>query len=380
MQVSVTVYGLSGIICRTGVDQAKKARRFSRGRSSGEFGSVMKPFDVDESGNSTVLNPKGPTLENDAVPTTAIVSFRRNAISSATDLETFLPSLPLAKPTSGFGNTLRYMASWSAGENPALLEVDEQGPSTFKMIRVMKGENYHPEGAKIAQLSGFVHETIDLGVCLGKGKEMIPLGVASFAITGDEEGEVILNLPVKSKPREKKKKRTKKAAFPQDPNKSYLLDDNATLRVGLRVLPQHTIQKAKDRIDQDRVKEKRSLEAVLEGLFDENLVLELNDESSLLDRFVANQKKKLRKELAELNQAGYNGVETPQSSFPAFFCGVLTCSSVSKPQPETSKNPPTDIVGYTESQETTSSAPLTLMSSVSESTGESDPSSIFRRW
>jgi hypothetical protein len=364
MQVAITVYGLSGIVCR---QSPKRAKMFSKKKEGTQISKVSTPrpeghsFDDDESIEATLTNLEGDNRENDSVPTTAIVSFRRNAISSGTALETFVPSLPLTKPMSGFGNTARYMASWPvAGEVSASQGTDPKGFSTFKMTRVMKREKYRPE-TKIGQVaSGYVHEIIDLGVCLGRGKELLHLGTVSFAITGDEDGEIVMNVPVKSsilphataKRKSSKKKRSKIASFPHDPNRSYLLDDNATLRVGVRVLPQHMIKTAEDRAEQDKKKKERSLEDILKGLFDENLILEVNDEYSLLDGLVANQNKKL--------EAEQNNAETPQGLFPGFFCGALMCSA-----PASSTKPvsvPKKEVG------TAAVLPLTLMSTVTEST------------
>lgn len=380
MEVAITVYGLSGIICRTADPKKKRAKMFSKKRGTQNSKASLRPgahsFDFNESGNTTLTkNLNVDNRENSSVPTTAVVSFRRNAISSDTPLETFMPSLPLTKPMSGFGDTVRYMASWPAGERSALLEADPKGLSTMKMIRVMKREKYRPE-TKIGQVSGYVHETIDLGVCLGRGKELVHLGSVSFAITGDEEGEIVMNVPVKSSTlphatanrKSSKKKRSKKSSFPHDSSRSYLLDDNATLRVGVRVLPQHTIKIAEDNADQQKIKKERSLEDILKGLFDENLTLELNDEYALLDGLVANQNTKLEKEK--------NKVETPQGIFPGFFCGALMCSA-----PASSTKPagvPKKAVDKaTAASKKISEAvvlPLTLMSSVSESSDESGES------
>jgi hypothetical protein len=383
MDVAITVYGLSGIICRT-VDPKKRAKMFSKKGGKTQISKASPPrpsvhsSDFNESGNATLTNdPKGDNREDVSVPrTTAIVSFRRNAFSSDTALESFMPSLPLTKPMSGFGNTVRYMASWPAGGRSALLETDQQEISTIKMTRVMKREKYRPE-TKIQQISGFENEIIELGVCLGRGKELVHLGTVSFAITGDEEGEIVMNVPVKSltlphataKRKTSKKKRSKISSFPHDSSRSYLLDDNATLRVGVRVLPQHTIKTAENNADQQKIKRERSLEDILKGLFDENLILELHDEYALLDGLVANQNEKLERE--------QNDVETPQGFFPGFFCGALMCSA-----PASSKKAvgvPKEVVdkAAAAASKKTSEAvvtPLTLMSTVSESTDGSGES------
>ena len=44
----------------------------------------------------------------------------------------------------------------------------------------------------------FAHETMDVLVGLARGSDMIPLGVATLVITGEEMGEVQVNLPVRT--------------------------------------------------------------------------------------------------------------------------------------------------------------------------------------
>jgi hypothetical protein len=219
-------------------------------------------------------------------------------------------------------------------------------------------------------------ETIDLGICLGRGKELVHLGTVSFAITGDEEGEIVMNVPVKSltkphasaKRKSSKKKRSKISSFPHDSSRSYLLDDNATLRVGVRVLPQHTIKTAEDNANQQKIKKERSLEDILKGLFDENLILELDDEYALLDGLVANQNEKLERER--------KAVKTPQGIFPGFFCGALMCSapaSSTKPVGLPKKGVDKAVATSKKISEAVV-LPLTLMSSVSESIDGSEKS------
>jgi hypothetical protein len=77
------------------------------------------------------------------------------------------------------------------------------------------------------------------------------LGAASLVVTGDEEGENILNIPVRKAsindfptPAKTtlmslrgKHRKTTTPSFPHDPDWMYSLDENATLRVGVRVVP-----------------------------------------------------------------------------------------------------------------------------------------------
>jgi len=200
--------------------------------------------------------------------TFAIASFGRNVTSSETSIKTHLPSLPLGIPTSSFGYVYRYMAQWQEPK-PVYLqedgEVDDQSSFTFLrvMMREPLGNSGEMHGANTAA-SKYVHETLNIEINLSRGKEIIPLGVATLAISGDEEGPEQMNLPAKAivlkgkkavvgnsadvkKSKRMFKKKLKRAAFPSDPKRKYYLDENATLRVTVSIAAQEAINDARTR-------------------------------------------------------------------------------------------------------------------------------------
>ena len=97
--------------------------------------------------------------------------------------------MPLLKESRAAARTVRYNASWSSGPGYEALEEQNGQPSTFQLLRVMKHQAYRA-GTKIGQVSGYIHETIELCVFAGRSKELVPLGITSLVITGDEDGEV----------------------------------------------------------------------------------------------------------------------------------------------------------------------------------------------
>jgi hypothetical protein len=116
--------------------------------------------------------------------------------------------------------------------------------STFKVIRAMKQNSYRPE-------TPYLVETVDLNVAIGRGCDVIPVGFASLAVTGDEEGEVIMNLPVKQgqskstmKPKRSGKDKKSRRRLCSATADRFSLAENATLRVGVRVLPHEAMVEA----------------------------------------------------------------------------------------------------------------------------------------
>jgi hypothetical protein len=85
----------------------------------------------------------------------------------------------------------------------------------------------------------------------------------------------------------------------------------------VQVFPNIRSRRPEDNADQQKIKKERSLEDILKALFDENLILELNDEYALLDGLVANQNEKLKRTKCREHSSGY---------FPR-ICGALMCSA-----------------------------------------------------
>jgi hypothetical protein len=133
---------------------------------------------------------------------------------------------------------------------------------TFKFIRTMKRESFRP-GLSIDDIQCYANQTIDLKVHLGHRHDMLPLGVASLVVTGDEEGENVIKIPVReasatdvplsAKTRSTglrgKNKKANRASFSYDPEYVYSLDANATLRVGVRVVPLSTTSTDENSVD-----------------------------------------------------------------------------------------------------------------------------------
>lgn len=272
MHVRVTVHALTGLLSEKERTKTTKKKVISTLTPKGR--KKDGPAVSDESTGTLTSSLSSSSTKNgssfikvDKIPTFAVASFGRNVTSSSTSIKTHLPSLPLGIPTSSFGYVYRYMAQWQEPK-PIFLreegEVDDQ--SSFTSLRVMmretlgsSGELYET-GANTAA-SKYVHETLNIEINLSKGKEIIPLGVATLAISGDEEGPEQMNLPAKAivfkgkkavlgnsadvkKSKRMFKKKLKRAAFPSDPKRKYYLDENATLRVTVCITPQEAINDA----------------------------------------------------------------------------------------------------------------------------------------
>jgi hypothetical protein len=277
MEIQLTVYGLTGVIA-----SKKEARKPNRRRPSVPTNLFSKRHPTQPTTTQpTTASASNSTLEaastsigasqsltshesyempaDDGVPVTAVVSFQRNAFSSTTSLETFLPSLPLVASSSiRPGSSYRYQASWMRkktgneahnmsrssswrkGSSASEAESDKDA-CTFKVIRTMRRESYRP-GVSIEDVSNYSYETVDLNVLVGHRQNLVSLGVASLVVTGDEEGENVVKIPVRQSSTKNVKGRGKgkgsSASFlPHDPEWRYSLEENATLCVGVRVVP-----------------------------------------------------------------------------------------------------------------------------------------------
>jgi hypothetical protein len=266
MEVQLTVYGLTGVVA-----SRKEGRNSNRRKPNRFFSKRQQPPTTQPTTTSTSTS----TLEaasasigtsqsltshesyempaDDGVPVTAVVSFQRNAISSTTSLETFLPSQPLVASSSiRPGSSYRYQASWMrrmAGNEiratSSKSSESDKDACTFKVIRTMRRENYRP-GLSIEDVSNYTYETVDLNVLVGHRQDLVSLGVASLVITGEEEGEHVMKIPVRQSAQKVqhnkgsgkgKGKGSSVTYFPHDPEWRYSLEENATLCVGVRVVP-----------------------------------------------------------------------------------------------------------------------------------------------
>jgi hypothetical protein len=243
MNVTVVIYRVTGVVCET---ESTPKRRST-------FGIRDKSVSSRISGNSPRMSPvtissvgpsgadvAGPLIDHGWAPTTAVVSYRKNTYSSQTALETFLPSIPIAYPSRYVGPKYRFEASWPSEQ--AAKDESAITRSSVVVSRCNKQETYVP-GA--LSESNYVHEKIELQVHLSRGTELLKLGSATVMISGDEEGEHLMIVPIK--PSDQKKKNTKKRMktksikqgyFSGDLSRRFYLDEHSTMRVGVRILPQ----------------------------------------------------------------------------------------------------------------------------------------------
>ena len=252
MHVTVTVHTLTGIL-----SDRTSGKKKAGGLRPPKAMKTSEPPNPESSATSSLSSSSGPSyVQKDKIPTTAVASFGRNVCSSQTSIMTHLPSLPLGMPTASFGYVNRYMAQWNEPKPSFLEEEDEADPqSSFTFLRVMMRETMDlGEKQASTNISSYVHETVDIQINLSRGKEIIPLGVATLAITGDEEGTMQMSLPAKPLADQKKKgkrlfkkKRKHALSFPSDPSRKFFLDENATLVVSVVIIPQEAINDAKAR-------------------------------------------------------------------------------------------------------------------------------------
>ena len=259
MHIRITVFGLTGILVNRKDDASS--------------GKNKKDSSLDLSSASTVS--EGPSPLGDT-PVYAVVSHKRNATSSATSISSHLPSNPLENSMCSFGNSHRYAASWPA-HNSSLIadENDECTPidqSSLIMERVMMRELYN-------SISNFVHETVNLEINLKKGDEIIPVGIASLVISGDEDGPITMHLPAqairmkgkkivvaetvgnkKSKKNRFFSKSAVKPFFPSDKAVEFSLDENAALRITVQVIPHATLKETEAAKIRRQRSERRKLE------------------------------------------------------------------------------------------------------------------------
>ena len=261
MHVTVTVHALTGLMSDR---SSMKKRAFDVLTPKSK--KTMDSFPEGTASSSSMSsNGAGSYVDKAKIPTFAVATFGRNVTSSETSIKTHLPSRPEGMPTSSFGYVNRYMAQWQEPKPHFLEEPDEVDPvSSFTFLRVMmrEGINIGEEMQASSTISKYVHETIDIEINLSRGKEIIPLGLATLAITGDEKGPTQMSLPARpivykgrkavvgnstDLQRRKSnflKKKMKRSSFPSDPKRTFFLDENATLLVTVVITPQESIDDA----------------------------------------------------------------------------------------------------------------------------------------
>lgn len=364
MNVTVVIYGLSGLICEKDADCKKrfqnrsKPSRKRKDAASRVSGSTISTFDPSTS-------EEGEMMDRFGAPTTAVVSYRKNTYSSQTALETFLPSVPLHLPMASSGLKYRYQASWPSEQSTLNRDESAMERSSFHFTRCMKQESYVPG---VGAGSNYVHETLELRINMSRGTELLRLGCATLVISGEEEGEVQMNIPAKPLPQKQKKltknriktKSNKYGFFSSDLSSRFYLDENATLRVGVRVVPQDSLRMVQERErkenDLRRVLGSQELKQAAESF------AEMNLRSGEAKRGLFNR---------ESLVGSIPGEEDARSDgiFQSIFCGAMLCGAGIDRDSEKS-DVPREIHAFDFGHLGVGS----LVSSVSESTDGSDGS------
>lgn len=239
MNINITIYGMKGILCEEKeATKTKKRRSFKSSKQKDISCHMEEDFNIPQ--------------------TTAAASVARNVSSSQTVIETFLPSQPM-NIYSEPGKSTRLGALW---QNPStkLLQAegqcqdDKAAPklkSSFEILRMMMKRPF-VKGQNAGFVENYVHETIEIGLNLCRGKELLRFGVANLVITGEEEGEVMIHIPIMSaivqnmetsKKKKKDMKTRNKIRFEKD-DRYFALDENASLYVGVQVHPQQDVEAA----------------------------------------------------------------------------------------------------------------------------------------
>ncbi len=188
------------------------------------------------------------------IPLNAVVSCTKN-VSCSRQIATHVPSLPLSTPSSSFSDKVHnFLVRWPTDFDPS-----GDALSTFRLSRLMKRDSFYSDGNGLS--SGFQPEDIELTIGLMRGSEMVTLGKAILIITGEENEELIIDLPVSTEKdvvKNKKKdppalKRTnskifskgskntvkvlKPLSFPSDKRRKFHLTENAMIRLNVSVSP-----------------------------------------------------------------------------------------------------------------------------------------------
>eukprot|EP00980_Cylindrotheca_fusiformis_P003304 scaffold743_cov117-Cylindrotheca_fusiformis.AAC.23 len=275
MDITIVIYGLSGILCEKETIKPKTTRKFG---SSKDFmlGSESRSIDSKTWSGSTITSGDI-AYTKDAIQhdycleeTTTLVSLTTHTLFSDTAFETFLPSIPLHRPTTS-GPRTKYTALWPAFLSDGVSENSWEN-STFEIVRCMQASNTDDFTGSLG--SKYVHETVELQLNLSRGTEMVHLGSASLVLSGEEEVEIRTNVPTKraehknetSKHKLKKlgKGANKYGYFSDDLTSRFCLDENATLRIGVQVVSQAakemTIarERTREKLERERkIKEKK---------------------------------------------------------------------------------------------------------------------------
>lgn len=273
MDVSVSVLGLIGLIVENNHRSFKSPKR---GRGAKNFHNVgNSSFTSSMTSNATISSwgssdDRDPFMTESPVTAIASLSNKRNSDSN-TGIPTHLPSFPLKlRETSTLSiNKHNCMVKWP------ITDFDSMGNalSTYKCDRLRRRNSipndqiFNSEGGVGGVLSStslYVPEELHVTLSLMRASEVITIGTADIFITGQEENNSYLKVPIhttvnknndnlssvgnkRSPMRLFKKggrgKQRRSIIFLSDSKRTYSLEKTAYLKVLIKVSPTRHSQK-----------------------------------------------------------------------------------------------------------------------------------------
>eukprot|EP00547_Thalassionema_nitzschioides_P016707 CAMPEP_0194251178 /NCGR_PEP_ID=MMETSP0158-20130606/24829_1 /TAXON_ID=33649 /ORGANISM="Thalassionema nitzschioides, Strain L26-B" /LENGTH=507 /DNA_ID=CAMNT_0038988235 /DNA_START=83 /DNA_END=1606 /DNA_ORIENTATION=- len=413
MNIKITVLGLSGIL----IDQQDDLDSVSTySRSKGKFKLRKKRptsiLSTAESVQSSITSVGDENLKENNDSFYAVITHNRNLNGRSLSIDSHLPSIPFAPSNQNFGSISRHNAEWPANNATPLLDEKSTNNlvagSSFSLERVMRRESFDYQKTRAtSNVNNFIHETIDLRIQLKYGSEMIPVGVASFVVTGEEDVPVKMIIPAKPIRFRKKKmvvvdpnavsmeksakkelgnmhkkgirerrKLNKKVGelptFSSVMGTTVTLDENASLSISVQSIPLASIKEAEKAKERHLFKEQRRKERI-----------ELQQQQQI---YVKKQMNDLENQAARANKIS----EAKKRQKSSIFAEIseIFCHSVglldSPAADETFNNPPGKLNDYVSPQnelgqekdyflgQKANSFESSVLSSVSESESESE--------
>lgn len=266
MNITITIYGISGILC------VEKELKKKPSAVTSIIPMVRRRSALKAAAKASSFEQQQAQKQNNIPTTTVAASVKRNAISSSSVIETFLPSKPLSIKSAP-GKDTKLSALWQTPISKAQ-ELEEgrdenvaptrDAHASFEVLRMMMKRPYSREQSP-GLVENYVHEHVQIGINLCRGKELMRVGVATLIITGEEEGHVMMHIPArpcgnpgvherksssKSKSANGTKKqhtmkKSKKAKMHFENDKCHFrLDENSSLCLGVQVHPQQDVEAA----------------------------------------------------------------------------------------------------------------------------------------
>lgn len=366
MNIKIVVYGLTGLVCE---EEPKKKQKTIFPAAIGLSRREIKPISSTDAANAEndTESRKKKTLDT----TTAVVSCPKNGTGDTASFETFLPSLPLGNPIATSLDKVSYVAAWPLEQS--ILQQDDlsKDRSVFTVTRCMKQATFIPGmGAR----SSYCHETIELGINISRGTELIRLGTATIVINGEEEDEVEMNVsttPFVFNSKKLKKKKNKYGYFSNDTSRRFSLDKNSVLKVGVQVIPQESV-----RIAREKEKKENELNELLEQDEVKTLLQEMGNTSLGRER---SHYKSLVDPTINLIGASPEHEDRRNSYFSGILCGSIPTSWVPSclKNPETEPDIPTEVIADEGLDQLVIKS---LISSMSEASDDSDILEGKKKW